>query len=69
LLRSYPFEAANVLIHRTKRVSPLQTWGQRLVRRVGLKKAKVASARKLAIVLHCIWTDGTEFDWGTAAKV
>jgi transposase len=69
LLRSYLFEAASVLIHRTKRASPLQTWGQRLVKRVGLKKAKVAIARKLAIILHCIWTDGAEFDWGTAAKV
>lgn len=69
LLRTYLFEAASVLIHRTKRPSPLQDWGQRLVKRVGLKKAKVAIARKLAIILHCIWTDGTEFDWGTPAKV
>ena len=68
LLRTYLFEAASVLIHRTKRASPLQAWGQRLVKRVGLKKAKVAIARKLAIILHCIWTDGTEFDWGTATK-
>lgn len=64
LLRSYLFEAASVLIHRTKRWSPLQAWGQRLVKRIGLKKAKVAIARKMAIVLHCIWSDGTEFDWG-----
>jgi transposase len=34
-----------------------------------MKKAKVAIARKLAIILHCIWTDGTEFDWRTPAKV
>jgi transposase len=69
LLRTYLFEAASVLIHRTKRWSPLQAWGQRLVKRIGLKKAKVAIARKLAVILHCIWTDGTEFDWGTAPKV
>lgn len=67
LLRTYLFEAASVLIHRIKRPSPLQAWGLRLVKRVGLKKAKVAIARKLAIVLHCIWTDGTEFDWGARA--
>src|SRR6185436_491860 len=59
LLRTYLFEAASVLIHRIKRPSPLQDWGQRPVKRVGLKKAKVAIARKLAIILHCIWTDGT----------
>lgn len=64
LLRSYLFEAATVLIHRTKRWSPLQAWGLRLVKRIGLKKAKVAIARKMAIILHCIWSDGTEFDWG-----
>jgi transposase len=66
LLRSYLFEAASVLIHRTKRWSPLQAWGLRLVKRIGLKKAKVAIARKMAIILHCIWSDGTEFDWGVA---
>ena len=64
LLRTYLFEAASVLIHRTKRWSPLQAWGLRLVKRIGLKKAKVAIARKMAIILHCIWSDGTEFDWG-----
>jgi transposase len=69
LLRSYLFEAASVLIHRTKRWSPLQEWGQRLVKRIGLKKAKVAIARKLAIILHCIWIDGTEFDWGKPKMV
>jgi transposase len=64
LLRSYLFEAASVLIHRIKRWSPLQVWGLRLVKRIGLKKAKVAIARKIAIILHCIWSDGTQFDWG-----
>jgi transposase len=37
-----------------------------LAKRVGMKKAKVAIARKLAIILHCIWTDGTVFEWGAA---
>ena len=69
LLRTYLFEAASVLIHRTRRPSSLQNWGQRLAKRVGLKKAKVAIARKLAIILHCIWTDGTEFDWGKPVKI
>jgi transposase len=64
LLRSYLFEAASVLIHRTKRWSPFAEWGQRLVKRIGLKKAKIAIARKLAIILHRIWSDGTEFNWG-----
>lgn len=64
LLRTYLFEAASVLIHRTKKWSALKAWGIRLVKRIGMKKAKVAIARKIAVVLHCIWVDGTTFEWG-----
>jgi transposase len=64
LLRTYLFEAATVLLHRTQRWSALKAWGTRLMKRVGAKKAKVAVARKIAVILHCIWTDGTEFEWG-----
>jgi transposase len=39
----------------------------RLAQRVGIKKARVAFARKLAVVLHAMWTDGTEFRWQRAA--
>ncbi|WP_340316155.1 transposase [Rhizorhabdus argentea] len=63
-LRSYLYEAAVVLLYRTKRWSKLKAWGEQLVRRVGMKKAHVAVARKLAVILHCIWSDGTEFEWG-----
>lgn len=36
----------------------------RLVKRIGGRKARMAVARKLAVILHCIWTGGTEF-WRT----
>lgn len=36
----------------------------RLAKRNGMKKAQVAVARKLAVILHCIWVDGTSFEWG-----
>ena len=36
--------------------------GVKLVKRNGLRKAKVAVARKLAVILHRMWTDGTEFN-------
>ncbi|MER8474277.1 IS110 family transposase [Mesorhizobium sp. M1328] len=65
LLRTYLYEAASVLLHRTKRWSTLKAWGMRLSRRIGLKKAKVAVARKIAVLLHCIWVDGTSFEWGS----
>jgi transposase len=64
LLRSYLFEAASVLLHRTKRWCALKACGHRLAKRVGSKKAQVAVARKLALILHCIWVDGTTFEWG-----
>lgn len=64
LLRTYLFETASVLLHRTKRWCSLKAWGLRLAKRSGMKKAQVAVARKLAIILHCIWVDGTEFEWG-----
>ena len=64
LLRTYLFEAASVLLHRTQRWSALKAWGIRLMKRIGAKKAKVAVARKIAVILHCIWTDGTSFEWG-----
>lgn len=63
LLRRYLFEAASVLLYRTKKWCPLKAWGLRLVKRAGTKKAQVAVARKLAVILHCIWVDGTTFEW------
>jgi hypothetical protein len=64
------FEAASVLLHRTQRWSALKAWGTRLMKRVGANKAKVAVARKIAVILHCIWTtDGTAFEWGTPKAV
>jgi len=64
LLRTYLFEAASVLLHRTRRWCALKAWGMRLAKRNGMKKAQVAVARKLAVILHCIWVDGTTFQWG-----
>jgi hypothetical protein len=40
-----------------------ESMGVRLAKRNGIKKARTAVARKLAIVLLCIWVDGTEFQW------
>jgi transposase len=61
--RTCLYEAANVLLTRVQRFSPLKAWGTRLAKRVGAKKARVAVARKIAVILHCIWVDGTEFWW------
>ncbi len=63
MVRALLYEAAGVLLTRVQRMSPLKAWGLRLAKRIGAKKAKVAVARKLAVILHCMWTDGTEFWW------
>lgn len=65
LLRSYLYEAANVLLTRVARWSALKAWGMRVAKRSSLAKAKVAIARKLSVILHRMWIDGTEFNWSS----
>ena len=60
-VRAALYSAANSLLMRTKTPSHLKTWGMRLVRTRGRRRATVALARKLAIILHRMWADGTEF--------
>jgi transposase len=66
LLRCYLYEAAGVLITRVRRLCPLKEWALRLAKRIGWKRASIAVARKLAVILHAIWRDGTVFEWQTA---
>ncbi len=61
LLRCYLFEAATTLLSRVQKTSALKEWGVRLAKRIGHKKARVAIARKLAVTLHRMWADKTEF--------
>lgn len=49
-----------MLLTVVRRPSHLKSWAAKFVKRIGAKKAKVA------VILHCIWTDGTEFQWGKA---
>jgi transposase len=65
--RSLLFEAANALMTRVRHESSLRTWGLKLSAKIGPRRAKTAVARKLAVVLHRIWLDGTEFDPDPAA--
>ncbi len=62
-MRTLLFEAANVLITRVHRFSPLKAWAVRLAARKGFKKAAVAAARKIAVVMLRLWRDGTTFAW------
>jgi transposase len=67
LMRSYLYEAANVMLTRTRGSNPLKAWGLKLAKRAGWKKARVALARKMAVVLHRMWRDGTDFGAPKAA--
>ena len=63
MVRTALYEAASVMLTRTVRFSSLKAWGMAVARRRGTKKARVAMARKLAVILHRMWVDGTDFRW------
>ncbi len=65
MVRTYLFEAAGVLLTRVPHWCALKAWGLRLAKRSGFKKAKVAVVRKLAVILHRMWRDGTDFIWSS----
>jgi len=69
LARQALYEAANVLLTRTSKWSALKAWGMGVAKRAGMRRAKVAVARKLAVVLHRMWRDGTEFCWSREVAV
>jgi transposase len=67
MVRTALFEAAHILLTRAVRFSSLKRWAMEVAKRRGMKRAKVALARKLAVVLHAMWRDDTEFRWGQEA--
>jgi transposase len=64
MVRTALYEAANVMLTRTSRVSALKRWAMEVAKRRGAKRAKVALARKLAGVLHRMWANAADFRWG-----
>ncbi|MGR8953527.1 MAG: IS110 family transposase [Gammaproteobacteria bacterium] len=63
LLRWLLVEAAHSLLSHTRRDFALKRWGKRLEAQKGTGKARVAVARKLAVILHRLWITGETFDW------
>ena len=63
LLRTMLYEAAHALLTRGGKWSWLKAWGVRVAQRRGMRRATVAVARRLAVVLHRMWVDGSEFRW------
>ena len=66
MVRALLFEAAHVLLSRVRRRCALKDWAERLAARAGRKKAKVALARKLAVLLARLWQRDETFDWRVA---
>ena len=69
MVRTALYEAANVLLSRIARFSKLKCWGMDVAKRRGSKRAKVALARKLAVILHRMWVDGTTYRWAAAEPI
>jgi transposase len=64
LARTALYEAAHSLLVRSKKWSSLRAWGMAIAKRRGMARARVAVARKLAVILHRMWADATEFRFG-----
>ena len=66
LARTALYEAAHTLLVRSKKWSALRAWGMKIAKRRGLARARVAVARKLAVILHRMWIDESQFHYGKA---
>lgn len=67
-VRTALYEAAHVMLVRAVKGSGLKSWAMKLARRAGMKKAKVALARKLAVILHRMWVSATSFVCAPSSK-
>ncbi len=62
-MRGLLFEAASCVIRQVKRFSALKSWAVRLAGRRGFRKAVVATARKIAVLMLTLWKSGTDYQW------
>ncbi len=67
MTRTYLYEAANAVITRTRKGSALREWAIGIAKRTGSSKARVALARKLAVILHAMWRTGSPYKEAAAA--
>ena len=63
MMRTLLYEAAQVMLSRVNKWSWLKAWAMNVARRRGRQKAIVALARRLAVIMHRMWSDGAEFRW------
>lgn len=65
-VRTALYEAAHIILTKPVKGSALKSWAMLLAKRAGMKKAKVALARKLAVIMHRMLVDGTPFNFASA---
>jgi transposase len=65
--RTALFEAANVILRPSTRWSTMKAWAMRIAGRQGSRRAKVALARRMAVILHRMWIDQQDFRWTSSA--
>ncbi len=63
-VRAALYQAAHIILSKEMPYSSLKAWAMQVAKRRGLKRAKVACARKLATILHRMWIEETDFRWG-----
>jgi transposase len=66
-VRTALYEAAHIILTKPVKGGALKSWAARLAKRVGMNKAKVALARKLAVIMHRMLVDQTPFNPAAAA--
>lgn len=67
MVRTALYEGAHIMLTRGVRFFALKRWAMEVAKRRGMRRAKVALARKPAVILHRMWVDGTAFRWGREA--
>jgi hypothetical protein len=68
-LRAMLYEAAQSMLTHSQKWSWLKAWATRVAQRRGMRRAIVALARRLAVILHRMWVDGTDFRWTNGETV
>ena len=62
-MRGLLFEAGACVIRQVKRFSSLKSWAVRLAGRRGFRKAAVATARKIAVLMLTLWKSEPDYQW------
>jgi transposase len=66
-VRTALYQAAHIILTKPVKGGALKSWAARLAKRAGMNKAKVALARKLAVILHRMLVDAKPFNPAAAA--